>query len=165
LNVVSIMVPALADHESDIPELIASILADLPRKLRFSDAAMQWLEQRRWPGNVRELRNVIERLALLAEDDWIDVPILEEHAREQPAADSRLEIDRIARALLALPDRVGSKLDVVERAVLHHAIESCGGNKSAAARLLGVDRKSLERRWERHTDPPPRGPAPGGGDD
>jgi DNA-binding NtrC family response regulator len=154
LNVVSITVPALVDHESDIPELVAAVLADLPRKLRFSDAAMEWLVGRRWPGNVRELRNVVERLALLAEDDWIDVATLEVHAREKPAADSRMEIDRIARALLALPERVGSKLDVVERAVLHHAIESCGGNKSAAARLLGVDRKSLERRWERHSEPP-----------
>ncbi len=106
---------------------------------------------------MRELRNVVERLALLADEDWIDESTLEELAREKPVADSRLEIDRIARALLALPERVGSKLDAVERAVLHHAIESCGGNKSAAARLLGVDRKSLERRWERHGEPPPRG--------
>ena len=65
------------------------------------------------------------------------------------------EIDKMARSLLALPDRLGSKLDVIERAILHHAIESCGGNKSAAARLIGVDRKALERRWERLSDAPP----------
>jgi DNA-binding NtrC family response regulator len=55
--------------------------------------------------------------------------------------------------ILAMPLRRGSKLDVIERAVLHHAIETCGGNKSAAARLIGVDRKSLERKWDRLSDP------------
>ena len=62
-----------------------------------------------------------------------------------------------AHEILALPERLGSKLDVIERAVLHHAIESCGGNKSAAARLVGVDRKALERRWERLSDAPAEG--------
>src|SRR6185312_6196833 len=115
--------------------------------------AMGWLARRPWPGNVRELRNVIERIALLAEDEVIDVPTLEELANPPNAGDARMEIDRMARSLLALPDRLGSKLDVIERAILHHAIEACGGNKSAAARLIGVDRKALERRWERLSDP------------
>ena len=84
----------------------------------------------------------------------MDVPALEELARAPTVGDTRTEIDRMARALLALPERLGSKLDVIERAVLHHAIESCGGNKSAAARLIGVDRKALERRWERLSDGP-----------
>jgi two-component system response regulator HydG len=52
---------------------------------------------------------------------------------------------------------------VIERAVLHHAIESCGGNKSAAARLIGVDRKALERRWERLSDAPAENGGNGGG--
>ena len=154
LNVVSIEVPPLSDREADIPELILAFAAELPRKLRFTEAAMVWLVRRRWPGNVRELRNVIERLALLAEEDLIDVPALEELARERTSVDAGHEIDRLARALLALPDRLGSKLHVIERAVLHHAIESCGGNKSAAARLIGVDRKSLERKWERLSEDP-----------
>jgi DNA-binding NtrC family response regulator len=83
------------------------------------------------------------------------VAALEELAGSPASGDSRMEIDRMARSLLALPDRLGSKLDVIERAVLHHAIETCGGNKSAAARLIGVDRKALERRWERLSDVPP----------
>jgi DNA-binding NtrC family response regulator len=161
LNVVSIEVPALADRDMDIPELVAAFSAELPRKLRYTDTAMAWLARRRWPGNVRELRNVVERLALLAEDDLIDVKTLDELARERTTLDATTEIDRLARTLLALPDRLGSKLHVIERAVLHHAIEACGGNKSAAARLIGVDRKSLERRWERLSeDPPPPGSKP-----
>ncbi|HEY8089104.1 MAG TPA: sigma-54 dependent transcriptional regulator, partial [Polyangiaceae bacterium] len=154
LNVVTIHVPALSEHVEDLPELVATFASELPRRLRFTESAIAWLTHRPWSGNVRELRNVIHRLALLAEDDTIDVAALDELAQVPASGDARIEIDRMARALLALPDRVGSKLDVIERAVLHHAIESCGGNKSAAARLIGVDRKALERRWERLSDPP-----------
>jgi two-component system response regulator HydG len=63
-------------------------------------------------------------------------------------------VDALAKSILALPVRLGSKLDAIERAVLHHAIETCGGNKSAAARLIGVDRKALERKWDRLSDDP-----------
>ena len=66
-------------------------------------------------------------------------------------------LDKVARAILSLPLRAGSKLEFVERAVLHHAIEMCAGNKTAAARLIGVDRLSLHRKWERMADEPPGG--------
>ena len=101
---------------------------------------------------MRELRNAVERLSLLAESELIDVPALEELIGEN-AGHSMRELDKMAKAILALPNRLGSKLDVIERAVLHHAVEMCSGNKSAAARLLGVHRKSLDRKLERLSDP------------
>ena len=161
LDVITVFLPSLAERGDDLIELLDSFTTDLPRKLRFTDEAIAWLMRRQWPGNVRELRNVVERLLLLADSDLIDVRVLEELAAERPVADAAAEIDRLARALLALPDRLGSKLRVIERAVLHHAVEACGGNKAAAARLVGVDRKVLERRWDRHTgeDPPSSGGA------
>ncbi len=149
LNVVHIELPSLADRAEDVPELVAAFASRLPRKLRFTEAAMAWLANRPWHGNVRELRNLVERLVLLAEDDFIEVPALEALCGPVSPSQARNEIDRIARALLALPERLGSKLAVIERAVLHHAIETCGGNKSAAARMIGVDRRALDRRWER----------------
>ena len=155
LNVVTVALPSLFERGDDLLELLAAFVADSPRRLRFTDAAVAWLMRRQWPGNVRELRNVVERLVLLADDDLVDVPALEELAGERPAPDAAAEVDRLARSLLALPDRLGSKLRVMERAVLHHAIESCGGNKAAAARLIGVDRKALERRWDRHANEEP----------
>ena len=155
LNVVTITVPPLVERVEDLPELVLAFSADLPRRLRFTESAVEWLAHRPWPGNVRELRNVIERLSLLAEETTIDVPVLEALVGLAGNLGARHEIDRIARSLLALPDRLGSKLDMIERAVLHHAIESCGGNKSAAARMIGVDRKALERRWERLSDSAP----------
>jgi DNA-binding NtrC family response regulator len=153
LNVVKIDVPPLAERGDDIVELLHTFGTQFQRKLRFSDDGVEWLRRRRWPGNVRELRNAVERLALLADTDTIDVPELEELIGAQLAEGSR-EVDRMARAILALPARIGSKLDLIERAVLHHAVEMCSGNKSAAARLLGVNRKSLERKLDRLSEPP-----------
>jgi DNA-binding NtrC family response regulator len=153
LNVVTIDVPPLSERGNDLVELLLAFCSELSRKIRFSDDAINWLTRRRWSGNVRELRNVVERVALLSETDLVDVSVLEDLARE--TSDATREIDRIARTLLALPSNLGSKLDVIERAILHHAIEASGGNKSAAARLIGVDRKALERKWERLSDEPP----------
>ncbi|HKQ69592.1 MAG TPA: sigma-54 dependent transcriptional regulator [Polyangiaceae bacterium] len=161
LNVVTIDVPSLAERGNDLAELLLSFCRDLNRQVRFSDEAVAWLMRRRWAGNVRELRNVVERIALLSESDLVDVPVLEELVRDRAPGDSMGEIDRIAKTLLALPSHLGSKLDVIERAILHHAIEVSGGNKSAAARLIGLDRKALERKWERLSDEPP----PPDGDD
>jgi DNA-binding NtrC family response regulator len=154
LNVVAIHLPTLAERGEDLALLLASFTAELARPLHFTDDAVAWLMRRPWPGNVRELRNCVERLVLLADDDRVDATVLAEICVERPVADAATEIDRIARALLALPEKLGSKLRVMERAVLHHAVESCGGNKAAAARLIGVDRKVLERRWDRHADEP-----------
>ncbi|MEO5729707.1 MAG: helix-turn-helix domain-containing protein, partial [Byssovorax sp.] len=154
LNVVAIHLPSLAERGEDLALLLASFTADLARPLHFTDDAVAWLMRRPWPGNVRELRNCVERVVLLADDDRVDASVLADLCAERPVADAATEIDRIARALLALPEKLGSKLRVMERAVLHHAVESCGGNKAAAARLIGVDRKVLERRWDRHADDP-----------
>ena len=153
LNVVTIRAPTLTEHQEDIPELLLKFAHDVQRPLRFTEDGVAWLMARRWPGNVRELRNVVSRLALLADDDTIDAHTLDELVHDVPGKDVAAEVDRIARSLLSLPDRLGSKLEVIERAVLHHAIEACGGNKSAAARLVGVHRKALERRWERLVEP------------
>jgi DNA-binding NtrC family response regulator len=155
LNVVSIEIPPLAERKEDIVELLGAFIADLPRKLVFTEDAIAWLERRYWPGNVRELRNAVERLALLSDDERIDIPELDEIVGAQAIGGSAREIDNLAKSILALPLRLGSKIDVIERAVLHHAIETCGGNKSAAARLIGVDRKALERKWDRLSDEPP----------
>jgi two-component system response regulator HydG len=154
LNVVCIEVPSLSDRLEDIPELLDAFLRDIPRKLTFSPGALTWIQSRAWPGNVRELRNTVERLALLADSDRVEAQTLDEIVGMAALGSSAGAVDALARSILALPVRLGSKLDAIERAVLHHAIETCGGNKSAAARLVGVDRKALERKWDRLSDDP-----------
>lgn len=154
LNVVCIEVPSLSERLEDIPELLEAFMADIPRRLNFSPGALSWLRNRPWPGNVRELRNAVERLVLLADGDRVEAETLDDIVGVQALGSSAREVDALAKSILALPVRLGSKLDVIERAVLHHAIETCGGNKSAAARLIGVDRKALERKWDRLSDEP-----------
>jgi DNA-binding NtrC family response regulator len=144
LNVVTIQVPALAERSEDIPELLQAFAADQPRTLRFSEAAVAWLCARHWPGNVRELKNAVERLALLAEADDIDVPVLEELLGSAQASGAR-ELRRMAKTLIALDTGQGSKLDAITQASVEQALAAAQGNKSAAARLLGVHRKTLER--------------------
>jgi DNA-binding NtrC family response regulator len=156
LNVVTIEVPPLRDRNEDLPDLLSAFVSDHSRRLRFSDDAVRWLQSRPWPGNVRELKNTVERVALLSETDDVDVAVLRDIVGDS-GDQSALEVGRMARSILALPTRLGSKLDVIERAVLHQAIEACGGNKSAAARLVGLDRKALERRWERFSVEAPVG--------
>jgi DNA-binding NtrC family response regulator len=155
LNVVAIEVPALSERVEDIPELVERFVEVTGCKMRFDDAAISWLTRRPWPGNVRELRNAVQRLAVLATTDRIGVSDLEEIVGTGTCANSNAEIDRIARALLGLPGRLGSKLRLIETAILHHAIEVSAGNKSAAARLVGLDRKALDRRLERREDEVP----------
>jgi DNA-binding NtrC family response regulator len=144
LNVVTIDVPPLSERGDDIPHLVQSFASELPRPLRFTDAAVTWLRSHHWPGNVRELRNAIERLALLSESDVIDVPILDELVGNDGAIVER-ELTRVARTLLTLATRETSKIDAIQRALVEQALASAGGNKSAAARLLGIHRKMLER--------------------
>ena len=144
LNVVTIDVPALSERDDDIPHLVQTFASEQSRALRFTDAAVSWLRSHHWPGNVRELKNAIERLALLAESDVIDVPILEELVGNDGAIVER-ELNRVARTLLTLATKEPSKLDAIQRVLVEQALASAKGNKSAAARLLGVHRKMLER--------------------
>ncbi len=152
LNVVAIQVPSLSEHLEDVPELVERFVQDSGRRLRFSDGAISWLMRRPWPGNVRELQNAVKRLAVLATGETIGAADIEQIVGAATCVDPNAEIDRIAHVLLNLPGRLGSKLHLIETAILHHAIEVNAGNKSAAARLVGLDRKALDRRLEKMGD-------------
>jgi transcriptional regulator with XRE-family HTH domain len=73
--------------------------------------------------------------------------------RDVQAADRKADLparlERIARAIVDLPDAVGDKIDAAELAIVRHAMFVCNGNKSAAARLLGLERKALMRRSDK----------------
>ena len=171
LNVVTIEVPALTERREDIPVLCAHFVQQFGRPLRFTKEAMQNLEQRSWPGNVRELRNTIERLALLCDTDEVTLRSLEQVAPlrrvgSDPGETGETgEINRLARLLLAREMPGENKLDLMERTMVRIAMELSGHNQTRAARVLGVERKALERRFKRQvaeqaegradkTDPP-----------
>lgn len=149
LNVVTIRVPPLAARGDDVVELALAFANETSRKLRFSEDAIRWFRAQPWRGNVRELRNVIDRLALLAESDVIDEATLRQLVAPRAGQEPQKLLSRIARDVLAMPDELGSRLRLVERALVEHAMSVAGDNKTTAARLLRINRKAFARRWDR----------------
>ncbi|MEP6915568.1 MAG: sigma-54 dependent transcriptional regulator [Acidobacteriota bacterium] len=139
LSVIVIKVPALRERREDIPLLIQTFLqnacARAGRRVELSPGAVSALTAYRWPGNVRELENTIERLVVFSRGSVIDVQDLPFKA-SGPDLHERLFAD--------LPS-----LDEVERRYLLHVIEQVGGNRTRAAEVLGIDRRTLYRMAER----------------
>jgi transcriptional regulator with PAS, ATPase and Fis domain len=142
LNVLSIRVPALRDRKDDVALLVRGFIELFGREIGctprgLTQEAVTALAKHRWPGNVRELRNVIERAVLLARDGWIGP----EHLLldESPSASSSGS-GSLAGIHLAIPD---CSLASVERALIERVLGDAAGNRSHAARVLGVNRTTL----------------------
>ena len=138
LNVLPINIPPLRDRKEDIPYLaehfVAKIGGDMGRTCTISDAAMQKLVSYEWPGNVRELENVIERSMVLC------------NGPQLAAEDIKLDTFRARASQPAgfLPE--GMNLDAFEQSIIREALRRANGNKSQAARLLGITRNALRYR-------------------
>jgi len=140
LNVLPINIPPLRERKEDIPFLAEHFVKKLKKDLgtpveSISEAAIQRLLEYHWPGNVRELENVIERSMVLASGAVLE------------AADIKLDLAPKARLATAdnfLPD--GMTLDDYERSIIREALHRANGNKSQAARLLGLTRNALRYR-------------------
>ncbi len=145
INVVQVQVPPLRERENDALLLALSFLKRCSsnrdgRIVGFKSAAAERITEYPWPGNVRELQNCVERAAALAQFDHIGVEDLPERiARYSPA---RAPSDVYDPATI-LP------MDEVERRHVGHVLVALGGNKASAARLLGMDRRTLYRKLER----------------
>jgi DNA-binding NtrC family response regulator len=156
LNVVSLKVPPLRDRPDDVPLLAVHFLrqysAQSGRPVHgFSRVAMSALVRYGWPGNVRELENVVDRAVALATGSVIEEADLPERLLAvvggQPAPESRA----VTSPLLGLSDRPPLE-EIIRRYVLGVLAEA-GGNKSEAARVLGIPRRSLYRMIERYEHP------------
>jgi two-component system nitrogen regulation response regulator NtrX len=160
LNVVSIHMPPLRDRISDIPVLANSFLRDacsehsLGEKT-FAENALKDLQSYSWPGNIRELKNLIERVAILAEDPVIDSIEEMDHLRtltssvnHQPAI-SLAEIESSSEDLqlnLSLNVMTWETYhETADREFLRFVLKTAKGNVSEAARLLALERAYLHR--------------------
>ncbi len=141
LDVLVVRVPPLGARREDIASLVAHFARQQPRVLRFTEEALGALERAEWPGHVRQLRNVIDRLAVLHEDDPITADTV--HA-ELGVVDESPELSTLARLALARPGP--NRLEALERALIEEALRMSRGSHSEAARLLGVHRKRIARR-------------------
>jgi transcriptional regulator with PAS, ATPase and Fis domain len=145
LNVMSIVVPPLRERQTDILKLAKHFVhhnnRQFGKRLRgFTPEAEQALLSYGWPGNVRELKNIMERAVFLCDREII--------ARN----DLAIELPPGAASSLQSPFWAGDailSLDDVIRQYLLEVLQKTGGNKSHAARLLGITRKTLRERLER----------------
>jgi DNA-binding NtrC family response regulator len=128
LNVVELVVPPLTDRREDIIPLAKHFASRFSnRQVRFSPQATHAILTHSWTGNVRELRNAIQRACLLCQGDVI----LPEHLPVNIATNATDEsLDT-------------SRLSQVERATITATLQECGGNRTQAAKKLGISRRAL----------------------
>ena len=137
LSVVPIYIPKLEDRGVDVIEIARHFLTSIPLSAEkgikgMTRAAETWLKKRPWPGNVRELYNVMLRAVIFTQGDRITVEDFESVNR--PVSDMGIHFE---------------KLDDVVRKHVAEALRMCDGNKTKAARLLGVHRNTLRNRLEK----------------
>ena len=132
LNVITIPIPPLRDRGDDVLLLAQHFAKKLATELgkpvpRFSDDVLRVFRQHYWPGNVRELENVIQRLVVMVEEDVVEIP----------------DLPCIMRFSTARDSRVSRRLAEVEMEHICNVLTSVQGNKTRAAEILGIDRKTL----------------------
>ncbi len=144
LSVVTIQLPSLEERPEDIPLLVQHFLERFnernQRKVNISKDAVTQLSSMSWPGNVRELENLIERLAIFAATDEISAEEVERERsrRNEPSSASE-------NSAASLP----GKLQEMERQEILRVLRESRGNKSLAARKLGIERKTLYEKARR----------------
>ena len=149
LTVFPIVIVPLRDRREDILPLARFFLerfcAEMGKKVpRIAPETEQALLKYPWWGNVRELQNYMERSVILLQGDTLTTDLLPEVFR-RPAAEEKSPTD----ALFQLPPE-GVSLETLERSLLAQALERTGGNKTAAAGLLGLTRATLRYRLEKY---------------
>jgi transcriptional regulator with PAS, ATPase and Fis domain len=142
LNVLTIEIPPLRERREDIPGLVDMMLralgAKLARPVRLTPAALAALGRYPWPGNVRELWNLVERLAVTAREETIDVADLPREVREAAADPARRSGSALRQAVAAL-----------EATMLREALARFG-TQDRAARHLGVGQATVARKVRRY---------------
>jgi Nif-specific regulatory protein len=148
LRVIEIVVPPLRKRAEDTLELadhfLRSYSAESARKLKgFTPEAREQLLQYRWPGNVRELKNVVERAVVLARGDYVDVEDLNLSNLATAGDSAALPMSLVVNSFEPLT------LDEMERRHILATLRHTNWNKSKTARLLGVERSTLDRKIRR----------------
>jgi transcriptional regulator with PAS, ATPase and Fis domain len=131
LNQVRVAVPALRERPDDVGPLASLFLAQQNPRLTLSEEAVEALECYSWPGNVREVKNLMARLAVMADGAEI---------RQE---DLPPEFQTVPQSSESSPSH---SLDKLEQEVIFHALEQADGRRNRAAEMLGISRRTLIRR-------------------
>lgn len=145
LNVVSLQAPPLRERREDIPILAQHFLrlfADRNNKTikGFTPEAMGEFLSYSWPGNIRELMNAVERGVVLTRSDFLDTGDLA-LMTEQDAVSGEIQTDKTSQNL---------SLEEIEKKSILETLAACNGNKSEAARRLGITRKTLRMKLQKY---------------
>jgi len=136
LNVVQVNLPALRERRSDIIPLAQHFIQEFngayDRNVRLAPSSVKVLEEEQWPGNVRQLRHVLERLVIISPMELIEGEQVREALRGFEPSERRVE----------------SLADAGEEQI-RKVLAATGGNKSRAAKILNIERKTLYRKLER----------------
>ena len=146
LNVVSLHVPPLRERKEDIPMLAQHFLKHFSERNNkniqgYTPRAMQKIMAYSWPGNIRELMNAVERAVVLAHADFLDAAEIALIMGDSASSVGAAESDRPPQNL---------SLEDVEKKSILGALDACGGNKSEAARRLGITRKTLRAKLQKY---------------
>ncbi len=138
LNVININLPPLRERDDDIFLLIDHFAGKFSEefsrpKPRFTDEALKVLKDYHWPGNVRELQNVIQSLIIMSETELIDVP----------------DLPSIMRFSTLREKGKMRTLEEVEYEYIRNVLSGVNGNKTQAANILGIDRKTLREKLKK----------------
>ena len=147
LNVITIQIPPLRERREDIPLLAQQFLRRFGAKnakpiAGFTDEALDILQTYAWPGNVRELENVIERAVVLSRSSMISPADLPETV---------VGSDQAARHLVI---SIGTPLEEVEDRLIEETLRYTKGDKTLAAKLLGIATRTIYRRMKGESEPP-----------
>ena len=147
LNVITLNVPLLRERKEDIPLLAQHFLSTFAEKNRkqikgFTPQAMDQLLKYDWPGNVRELMNAVERAVVLSRSEYLDEQDLPLVIKDALSDEEKSPSRDAVPADLPLED--------VEKTTILKTLESTDGNKSEAARRLGITRKTLHKKLKKY---------------
>jgi transcriptional regulator with GAF, ATPase, and Fis domain len=149
LGIMEVHVPPLRDRRGDIPLLTAAFIRDCAKRMNrplsgITTAAEQILQESSWDGNIRELRNVVERACLLSESR-----MLTERDVMGAMKTFHRPLSSVTMRAAAPAERIAENeddlLSTVQRSQIDRILKRVGGNKTQAARLLGISRRSLYR--------------------
>jgi transcriptional regulator with PAS, ATPase and Fis domain len=139
LSVVSLNVPPLRQRKEDLPVLVEAILLSLGKHVGVAQETMAVLERYEWPGNVRELKNVIESAAALCDGEQLEPRHL------------MFFKPRTREPTLSAVSLAGKTLESIERAAIAQTLEHCGGNKTRAAKALGISPSTLYEKVKKYS--------------
>ncbi|MCE5246577.1 MAG: sigma-54 dependent transcriptional regulator [Candidatus Polarisedimenticolia bacterium] len=155
LAVVTLRIPSLRERRSDVPLLAASFLERFAKENGrktplLTPDALQVLKHAPWPGNVRELRNMMESLVILHPGEEVQAQHLPEElrraAREEELSAGELALPASSGAL------VGRTMEEIEREVILKTLERTAGNRTAAAEMLGIGLRTLQRKIKQYRE-------------